>query len=261
MCKWTIAQTERAHVVTMNSNKVNAINPAFLDDFHGALDALERLPRLPVVLAGELENGTYCAGLDLPYLFGQVGKDESAKRTRFVLDRLGEGIMRLHAFGAPTVACISGHALAGGAVIANACDFRVGYRGGNAQFGAIEVSAGVPFPAWAFAVTKSATPVAEVPNAILYGGRYSHEQAFAAGIFRSLAADKSKVLEQAVAQATVLAPSCLDAFATVKRQLVAPNVRYVAESGPAIMEEVMNYLFSGPGWSLVQSTIAGIKKK
>ena len=49
------------------------------------------------------------------------------------------GILRWHSLPHITVAAVSGHALAGGAVLSNASDFRVGIAGSKAQFGAIEV--------------------------------------------------------------------------------------------------------------------------
>ena len=83
------ASGREALVVTMNSNKVNAMNPQWLDDFHALLDSLEALPPQPVVLTGA-PGPTFSAGLDLGFLFG-CSQEESKERTYLVLDRLGEG--------------------------------------------------------------------------------------------------------------------------------------------------------------------------
>src|SRR6476660_4502086 len=66
---WTI---ERKHdhvaVVTMNTNKVNAQNPAFFDDLHFAFDRLEReFHDYAVVLTGT--GSTFSAGLDFDHHF------------------------------------------------------------------------------------------------------------------------------------------------------------------------------------------------
>ena len=186
LSRWGFAEVagtngRKALVVTMNSNKVNAINPEMLNDFESALSKIEG-SSLPLVLTGEANNSTMCAGLDLAYLFG-CDRATSRDRTFSVLSRLGVCVERLHLLPRPTVAALSGHALAGGepkkrwtghtdclclfhllfvcfffkkkigAVIANSCDFRVGFRGGKAGFGAIEVPVGVPFPSWAFITT------------------------------------------------------------------------------------------------------------
>ncbi len=263
--RWLLTETtsvagRRAVVVTMNSNKVNAINPAMLDDFESALTALETKVKLPVVLTGEPGNGTMCAGLDLAYLFG-CEKAVSRERTNHVLSRLGVCIERLYSLPRPTVVAISGHALAGGAVIANSCDFRVGFKGGKASFGAIEVQVGVPFPSWAFITSFNATPVAHRGDAVLYGKRYTHDEAHAAGIFRELAPSENALVKQAVETATVLPEGSAGAFALVKQQMTEDAVKYCKERGAATMDRVMACLYSDEGWAQIQSTLSAMTRK
>ncbi len=52
----------------MNSNPVNAINPEWLDDCDIAIAAARSANR-PVVLTGVPSSNTFCAGLDLMYVF------------------------------------------------------------------------------------------------------------------------------------------------------------------------------------------------
>jgi enoyl-CoA hydratase len=83
-----------------------------LSDFESALTKMES-GSLPIVLTGEANNSTMCAGLDLAYLFG-CDKSVSKERTFAVLSRLGLCVERLHVLPRPVVAALSGHALAGG---------------------------------------------------------------------------------------------------------------------------------------------------
>lgn len=266
LSRWSAVATKSAAtgrealVVTMNSNKVNAMNPAWLDDFHSMLDHLETLPTQPVVLTAE-GGSTFSAGLDLGFLFA-CSREESRERTFHVLDRLGEGILRWHALPHVTVAAISGHALAGGAVLSNASDFRVGYAGGKSHFGAIEVPVGVPFPPWAFITTKNATPVTLVNDAILFGRRFSHEECANYGMFRSLAPNRDALLDHAVGVATELSPGSMAAYALVKEQIVAEALQYCKAHGVRVMDQVMNTLYSDDGWAHIQAMLkAKIKKK
>ena len=71
---WTI---ERKHdhvaVVMMNTNKVNAQNPAFFDDLHAAFDRLEtEFDDCAVVLAGV--GKVFSAGLDLDHHFAMYAR-------------------------------------------------------------------------------------------------------------------------------------------------------------------------------------------
>ena len=54
-------------------------------------------------------------------------------------------MLRVFAFPRPVVAAIGGHAVAGGAILALACDARV-MGAGAGRFGLNEVRLGVPFP-------------------------------------------------------------------------------------------------------------------
>lgn len=263
--RWLLTETKSASgraavVVTMNSNKVNAINPEMLSDFEAALTTLERETRLPVVLTGEAGNSTMCAGLDLAYLFG-CEKAESRQRTEHVLSRLGACVERLFTLSRPTVAALSGHALAGGAVIANSCDFRVGVRGSKAGFGVIEVQVGVPFPSWPFITSYLATPPNHRGDAILYGKRYTHDEALAAGLVNELAPDSSALVKQAVEKATQLPEGSATAFALVKEQMVEEALRYCKEHSVARMAKVMQCLYSDAGWAQVQGTLSAVQRK
>jgi enoyl-CoA hydratase len=62
-----------------------------------------------------------------------------------MLALLNQLFYRLYGLSVPTVAAINGHAIAGGLVLALACDWRVAIADG-ALFGLTEVSVGVAYP-------------------------------------------------------------------------------------------------------------------
>ena len=77
-------QIERKHdhvaVVTMNTNKVNAQNPAFFSDLHAAFDRLEtEFEDCAVVLTGT--GKVFSAGLDLDHHFAMFARRKSKKLT------------------------------------------------------------------------------------------------------------------------------------------------------------------------------------
>ncbi len=107
----------------------------------------------------------------------------------------------------------------------------------------------------------NATPVAHRADALLYGKNYSHDQAHAAGIFRELAPDQASVVKSAVDVATVLPAGSSNAFALVKGLMTEQAATYCKTRGPAIMDSVMNCLYSDQGWSQIQSTLSAMAKK
>ena len=54
-------------------------------------------------------------------------------------------------FPKPVVAAVNGHAIAGGCIIAAACDYRI-MATGNGRIGVPELSVGVPFPTLPFVI-------------------------------------------------------------------------------------------------------------
>ena len=138
---WTI---ERKHdhvaVVTMNTNKVNAQNPAFFDDLHAAFDRLEgEFADCAVVLTGT--GNVFSAGLDLDHHFAMFAR-RSLQEIDAWFDAYRATNLRLFTYPRPTVAAINGHAYAGGFITAIVCDHRIAAEGAL-QFALNEVPIGV----------------------------------------------------------------------------------------------------------------------
>ena len=83
-------------------------------------------------------------------------------------------------FPRPLVGAINGHAIAGGAVIACACDHRV-VADGDARIGLSELRVGVPFPADALEIVRHATGH-HFEEVVLFGRNYRVHDALARGL-------------------------------------------------------------------------------
>lgn len=126
-------------IVRMARPPVNAIDIEFAAELDGALTRLESDPAVrAVVLAGEA--GCFSAGLDLKVL-----PSYTREQQRELLLTFGQVLLRLYSFPRPVVGAIDGHAIAGGFILAIACDYRIGGRG-EYEFGLTEVRVGVAFP-------------------------------------------------------------------------------------------------------------------
>jgi enoyl-CoA hydratase len=89
--------------------------------------------------------------------------------------------------GKPVVAAVNGHAIAGGCVLAAACDHRV-MATGNGTIGVPELYVGVPFPAAALEIMRFALGPVGARQAILGGINHPPEEARARGLVDELAA-------------------------------------------------------------------------
>ena len=221
---WQIERRGRVAVVTMNTNKVNAQNPAFFADLHEAFDTLERdHADSPVVLTGQ--EGRFSAGLDLDRHFALFATGREAVAEWFPVYRATN--MRLFTYPRPVIAAINGHAYAGGVVTAGMCDYRVCVDS-EARFGLNEVPIGIPMPAVYVRMLAYAWGDRAAARASLFGEIFTPRQALELGMVNELA-PPGEVLDRAVAVAGCTPADCLEAYAFTKRACQAATLRDIAE--------------------------------
>lgn len=107
--------------ITMDDGKVNAISFAMLEALHGALDAADAASAKVVVLRGR--DGILSAGFDLKVM--KAGGPDVIKLVNGGMDLAA----RLLASPVPVVLAVTGHAVAMGALLLGAADYRIGIDG------------------------------------------------------------------------------------------------------------------------------------
>ncbi len=222
--------------VTMNRPPANAIDLPFLEELDRALAAIgERAATRAVVLTGH--GSMFSAGLDLKAVPG-YGR---AQQNR-MLARLNELIHRLYAMPIPTVAAVNGHAIAGGLVLALACDWRVAVERG-ALFGLTEIRAGVPYPVAANAVVQAELTPAAARELVLAGKNHGPDRALVLGIVDELK-PASVVLERSQAKARELAMAPSEGYSRIKHQLRGHALAQMADAIAAGDPQHDNWLFA-----------------
>ncbi len=135
-------------VLTLASGKVNALDVQTLGELADVVDACVQDPDVrAVVLTGQ--GTVFSAGLDV----GEV-LDNDVERTGDLLRALDTALVRLFACPKPTVAAINGTAVAGGCILACACDKRLIAEG--AGIGPTELQVGVALPVVAVELLRHA---------------------------------------------------------------------------------------------------------
>lgn len=218
---WTI---ERKHdhvaVVTMNTNKVNAQNPAFFADLHAAFDRLEtEFDDCAVVLTSS--GNVFSAGLDLDHHFAMFAR-RNLKEIDDWFAAYRTTNLRLFTYPRPTVAAVNGHAYAGGFITAIDCDYRIATQGAL-QFALNEVPIGIPMPAVYCEIIKHAIGTKAASEFTLFGQVYDLETATRMGVIQRTVAS-NELLDAAVAWAARVPPDCHPAYAFSKRALQATTM-------------------------------------
>ena len=166
-----------------------------------------------VVLVGT--GRMFSAGVDLPRLL-----DGGAAYVREFLPALCKMFATVFSYPKPIVAAINGHAIAGGCVLACACDRRLMARDAG-RIGVTELLVGVPFPAIAMEIMRAAAAPQHFENLLFGGATYAPEEASGLGLVDEIVAPDA-LLDRAVAAAQTLAALSPSAFALTKRQTRQP---------------------------------------
>lgn len=214
--------------VRLELGRANAVGPEFLAATDEALDRLTQtgpapgfLPdgaSRPVLFTGQ--GSAFSAGLDLPTL---LELDRTAMGAFLVhFDRV---FRRIATLPRPTLAVINGHAVAGGIVLALACDRRLAAsrtpKGTPYVVGLKESAIGLPLPEVVAEIIEVAIPVGSARNEIvLTGSLYSPEDAVTIGLIDQVV-DAEELASVASRIAESFTQSTGETVARLKRQFRA----------------------------------------
>jgi enoyl-CoA hydratase/carnithine racemase len=168
------------------------------DSLHAWFDVLDRLHAIDGPLAVVVANeGKYWSnGLDLDWMSTSGAGAEFIGRVHLLLGRM-------LLFPAYTVAAVSGHAFAGGAMLAAACDERV-MRDDRGWWCLPEADLGLPLTDAMYATVASRLSGPTLQEAVLTGRRYTGPEAVVAGIAQ-VAVPQAELVDRAVERAAAMA--------------------------------------------------------
>jgi len=211
-----------AHLV-FAAGKANALDPDSLDALDRGLEEAERKQTTGLVLTGS--GRFFSAGLNLPLLLGFDRKQMTA-----CMDRFREVVLRLVRFPGRTVAAINGHAVAGGAILASACDLRVAAVG-DYGIGVSEVALGLGLPRVALEVMRKAiSDRLLLEEVVLLGRIYPPDEAKRMHLVHDVVSPDT-LIEFCHGRAARFAQAPFATLRQVKHELVAPTVERVLRGG------------------------------
>ena len=209
---------ESVVTITLDDGKVNAMAMPFFEELNAALDRAEAERPIAVVIAGR--PGYFSAGLNLRVLPTLSPPEFARAMTAF-----GETMLRVYTFPVPTVAAITGHAIAGGAFLSFACDQRF-IGDGPYKLHVNEVAIALPLPTWALVIAQAGIPPRWQVEAILHARPYTPEEAFARELVHGVVPPTESVVAVAQRAAERLTGLDLGAYATAKRRLRERDVAW-----------------------------------
>jgi enoyl-CoA hydratase len=208
-------------ILRMENGKVNAMDIELCAAFSAELDRLLKEDVRSVVLTSK--GTTFSAGVNLVRLV-QGGTNYIEE----FLPALTEALFKVFTFPRPIIAAVNGHAIAGGFILACACDVRIMGEGAG-RVGMPELLVGVPLPAIAMEVLRFAVPAPHLAQLAYFGRTVTPAEALQMGILEEVVPE-NHLLAHAFRTANHMAAIPDKPFQITKRQLRASYVeRFEAE--------------------------------
>lgn len=217
-------------VLRLAHGKVSAIDielgEAIILEMKDALDPSVKA----VIVTGS--GSSFSAGVDL----FRVIKDGPEYGRRF-LPVLDEFLRAALTLPKPLIAAVNGHAIAGGCILAAACDHRIMIEG-NGRIGIPELAVGVPFPALPLQIMSARVADGPLRDLVFTGRTVQIDEAKAMGLIDEKC-PAGMLLDRAheVAQKMVAIPA--GAFALTKEAFYTPileRTRQLADLNARVVE-------------------------
>ena len=223
-------------VLRMAHGRANVLDVELCRELVERLDEAAFAGPRALVLTGQ--GGVFSGGVDLLRVL-----DGGAAYVREFLPALSDAFLALFGFAGPTVAAVNGHAIAGGGVLAAACDRRV-MNAASGRIGWPELTVGVPFPLVAMEIMRCAYGTHRLAELAELAQLYLGGEALTVGVVDELAAPDA-VESRAIQIAARLAEAPVRAFAHTKAQIHRPFDERIGEQRAADDAHV-EHLWSAP---------------
>ncbi|PTQ88998.1 enoyl-CoA hydratase/isomerase family protein [Agitococcus lubricus] len=195
------------------TNGENRLNDDVIAEYHAALDTVEHSEGNGALIITSADPKFWSNGIDLNFVQEKGGMAYLVKEFAPRLDQL---LLRIALFPLPVIACLTGHAYAGGALIAAACDFRT-MRADRGRFCFPEVDIKIPFTPIMTEIVRLLPNPNIAWHMAITGLALGGEEAAAAGVVDK-ALGQEALWPTTLAWATELAKKDRQTYALIKRR-------------------------------------------
>ncbi len=200
-------------IVKLDRGVTNTIDLQLVEELSETLQGVTHDPGVHSLVLGSSNERFFSIGFDIPQLFGLARQD-----FKFFYQTFNRVCMDLYTLPKPTIAAITGHAIAGGCILALCCDYRF-IAQGRKLMGLNEIRLGVPVPYLADCVLRHIVGVRYARDIMDIGEFYQPEESLQMGIVDQVL-PLEQVLPKSVEKARLLGGLSQEAFAMIKRNRV-----------------------------------------
>lgn len=230
--------------IILARGKVNALNEKVVDELTASLRVLAGDPGVKaLILTGQGKFFTF--GFDIPEFLSYPREDFLRYLTKFT-----DLYTELFLYPKPVIAALNGHTIAGGCMLAVACDYRI-MVAGKARMALNEINFGSSLFAGSVELMKFWMGHREAERAILCGAMYSAEEALKLGLIDEMVSEDQlpEATKRIAGQYGSKDPAAFGSIKKLSRQAVAEVMR--AKERQSLVEFV-DIWYSENTWKKLQ---------
>ena len=248
-----LAQKENYSILTFDRGKSNPMNLQMFEEMIDVLKSLKNDERSKGLIITGKEN-FYSSGLDLP----EIMTYDKAK-TKLFWKTFMDLVIELVSYPKPLVAAITGHAPAGGCIVAIACDYRI-MGGGNYKIGLNEVPVGIVVPRHIFELYAFWLGKHRAYQFLMEGKLMNPQQASDAGLV-DVVVPVDQVLETAERKIAHYLKFDQKTWSASKLNLRTDLINTVTNYNEDLLEKVVEHWFHPHTQTILNGFVAMLQKK
>jgi len=240
----TLSRDREIATLTLQRGKVNALNDEVIGELREKLSQIESDESLRgAVLTGK--GSFFSFGFDIPG-FLSYSREEFTK----YLEAFSSLYAYLFLFPKPVIAALNGHAVAGGCMIATACDYRLMVTG-KAKISLNEINFGSSVFAGSVAMLKHWVGGWNAERILYSGKMYGAEEALDLGLIDRVVSGED-LPGEALSVAKDLAQKESAAFRSIKNLIRAPVAEEMSRREKDSIREFVCIWYSENTWKKVR---------
>lgn len=215
-----IEQISNIAVIKLNRNTINAINPALVDTLLEAVHDIKEDSDIYGLVLSSTNDKFFSIGLDIPELY-KLDKDSF----RQFYKSFNQLCVLLYTLSKPSIAAITGHATAGGCILALCCDYRY-IAEGRKLMGMNEIKLGVPIPYPNACMLRDLVGGKNYRDIVDTGDFYEPEDSLRLGMVDGVF-PVEQVLGRSIEKIEDIIARSQEAFAVIKKNRIEPVMEQI----------------------------------
>jgi len=204
---------DKVAILKLNRGITNALNLKLVNQLAENLQKVKDDSDVHSLVLGSSNEKFFSIGFDIPELFELTRKDFEVFYRAF-----NRVCMDLHTLTKPTIAAITGHAIAGGCILALCCDYRF-IAEGRKLMGLNEIKLGIPVPYPGDCILRQLAGTRNAREIMDTGEFYHPKESLQKGMIDQVLSLK-RVLSKSIEKAKMLGALPHEAFGMIKRNRV-----------------------------------------